>query len=195
MATSEVRRDPGRGLSFAELGTRSTRWRLRRWRMFGPRLGPPKGSRCRGGGVPLQQTGGQRAGPAGLGLRAGALLARCCRAELGPSWGARRFCCLYLATARSRPSWRKAGGEGPAAGGAAGATSTTRLSSTGPPFPLPFSPPSCCRKCLPVSQSKNWERPWRSCLPPPHPVFFFPSLYPCLLLVQSVPRPSKVKRW
>lgn len=54
-----------RGLSFAELGTRGTRWRLRCWRVFGPRLGPLKGSRRRGGGVPLQETGGQRAWPAG----------------------------------------------------------------------------------------------------------------------------------
>lgn len=67
LATSEVRRDPGRGLSFAELGTRGTRWRrLRRWRMFGPRLGPPKGSRCRGGGVPLQETEGGACGDLAL---------------------------------------------------------------------------------------------------------------------------------
>lgn len=70
-----------RGLSFAELGTHGTRWRLQRWRRFGPRLGPLKGSRRRGGGVPLQEAGGQRAGPAGTSQRRGRTA---CRAESGP---------------------------------------------------------------------------------------------------------------
>ena len=57
---------PTRGLSFAELGTRHRRWR-RRWQRFGLRLGPPKGSRRRGGrgrvSAGLEAAGGVARGP------------------------------------------------------------------------------------------------------------------------------------
>ncbi|CAI9168400.1 unnamed protein product [Rangifer tarandus platyrhynchus] len=57
---------PARGLSFAELGTRHRRWRRRR-RRFGLRLGPPKGSRRRGGrgrvSAGLEAAGGVARGP------------------------------------------------------------------------------------------------------------------------------------
>lgn len=57
---------PAGGLSFAELGTRHRRWR-RRWRRFGLRLGPPKGSRRRGGrgrvSAGLEAAGGVARGP------------------------------------------------------------------------------------------------------------------------------------
>lgn len=43
----------------------------------------------------------------------------------------------------------KLGGLGERRGGVADATSATRGTSSAPPFPLPFCPPSCHRKCLP----------------------------------------------
>lgn len=174
-----------RGLSFAELGTRGTRWRLRRWRMFGPRLGPPKGSRRRGGGVPLQA--GRGRGPRGDSRRR---RRTACLLSRGGAWSRLGRAEVPLPVPRRcsfpsdlEESW------GPAAGGAADATSTTRPSSTAPPFPLPSSPPSCCRKCLPLPQSQNWKRPWRSFLPLPHPVFSF--LFPLSLFTpRSVCTPT-----
>lgn len=60
----------------------------------------------------------------------------------------------------------KLGALGEHRGGAAGASSTMRGTSSAPPFPLPFRPPSCHRKCFPCFPSQNWKRVWRSFIPP-----------------------------